>query len=177
MWRYLRARYRLQSRRIRRFILVNLLHANDPPHRLALGCAIGMFVAFTPTIGLQMVITIFLAWLLRANKVVGVPIVWISNPATFMPMYYWCYLFGCWILHWDAINRAWWHALTHPPPGWLASMAFYWSRLGQVAIPLWLGCVVIGLLLAYPTYYIVYNVVRTYRLRRFGQIMPPTQNG
>jgi len=176
MLRYLRVRYRQHARRVRRFVLVNLLHANDPPHRLAMGCAIGMFIAFTPTIGVQMMLTVFLAWLLRANKVVGVPFVWISNPATFVPMYYSCYVVGCWMLGWHAIDRAWWTGLAHPPAGWLAGITFYWSRLGQVATPLWLGCVVIGVLLAYPTYYVVYQFVRSYRLRRWGQLMPPSAN-
>ena len=44
--------------------------------------AVAMFITFTPTVGLQMILSVFFAWLLRANKAVGIPIVWISNPAT-----------------------------------------------------------------------------------------------
>ena len=90
--RHIRARFRLYLHRARKFIYHNVLHADDPPHRLALGAAIGVFVAFTPTVGLQMMLTVSLAWLLRANKVIGLPVVWISNPATLVPIYYSCYV-------------------------------------------------------------------------------------
>ncbi len=112
--RQILARYRLYSRRIRRFILHNVLHADDPPHRLALGAAIGMFVTFTPTIGFQMVIVVFLSWLMGANKVVGLPIVWLSNPATFVPLYYSCYVIGRSVLGWTPIGDAWWSELAAP---------------------------------------------------------------
>lgn len=63
--RHILARFRLYSRRSRKFFYHNVLHADDPPHRLALGAAIGVFVAFMPAVGFQMMINFFLAWLLR----------------------------------------------------------------------------------------------------------------
>ena len=108
MIRELRNRYRFYSWRVRRFVLRSLLHTDDPPHELALGVAIGVFVTFTPTVGFQMVLTVFLAWLLRANKAVGVPIVWITNPATIIPIYYSCYVVGRSMLQWESVGEAWW---------------------------------------------------------------------
>ena len=69
-------RFRRSIVKARRFIVKNILHADDPPERLAMGAAIGMFVTFTPTVGFQMMLTLFLSWLFRANKVIGLPIVW-----------------------------------------------------------------------------------------------------
>ena len=175
--RHIRARLRWYVRRTRKFVYHNVLHADDPPHRLALGAAIGMFVAFTPAVGFQMMINFFLAWLLRANKMIGLPIVWITNPATLVPIYYSCYVVGRTMLGWEAVHRDWWARLAQPPPGWWATVAFYWSRLIEIAAPLWLGCSVIGLLLAYPTYYGLYYIVRNYRLRKWGQLLPPTFDG
>ncbi len=167
--RHVRARYRLYSHRVRRFIVHDVLHADDPPHRLALGAAIGMFVTFTPTIGFQMIIVVFLSWLMGANKIVGLPIVWLSNPATFVPMYYSCYVIGRSVLGWPAIGDAWWSQLSKPPDQWWPMVTFYWSRLMEIASPLWLGCVMIGLLLAYPTYYVVHQLIVTYRIRRLSK--------
>jgi uncharacterized protein (DUF2062 family) len=48
-----------------------------------------VFVAFTPTVGIQ-VIVLFLTWLLCANKAISLPIVWLSNPATIVPIYWGC---------------------------------------------------------------------------------------
>ena len=67
-------------KRMASFFVHRVLHVPDTPHRIALGVAIGIFVAWTPTIRFQMVLTVVLAWLLGANKSVGVPFVWISCP-------------------------------------------------------------------------------------------------
>lgn len=173
--RHLRTRFRLYVHRVRRFVLHNILHADDPPHRLALGVAIGVFVAFTPTIGFQMMIAVFLAWLLRANKVVGLPVVWISNPATLVPIYYWCYCVGRWILGQQHVGEGWWQRFSQHPPGWGPAFCAYWARLMEIAAPLSVGCVVVGLLLAYPTYYVLFHAICKYRMRRWGQLVPPTQ--
>ena len=153
---------------IRRFVLVNMLHANDPPHQLALGAAIGVFVAVTPTVGVQMGVVLLLAWLLGANKVVGLPIVWVTNPATIVPIYYSCYFVGRRLLGMEGIGREWWAELKGSH-----DFSFYWTKLMDVATPLWVGCLVCGFALAYPTYHITYVVVRRYRMRRWGQLTPP----
>jgi hypothetical protein len=159
--------------RARRFVVHNLLHADDPPHRLALGVAIGIFVTFTPFIGIQMVLVVILAWLLRANKAVGVPVVWISNPATFVPIYYPCYLIGRAALGWPAVGRQWWDQLTHPPAGFWAVTEFYWSRVFEIFAPLTLGCLLVGTPLATTTYLITRRLICGYRQRRGWMHAPP----
>jgi uncharacterized protein (DUF2062 family) len=171
--RYIRPRLRRLLRQARRFIYHTVLHADDPPDRLALGAAIGIFVTLTPTVGFQMMISVFLAWLLRANKAIGIPIVWISNPATIVPMYYSCYVLGRFMLGWPAVSDSWWSELSRPPEGWWTAITFYWSRFVEIAAPLWLGSIVIGMLLAYPTYYALYWMICSYRMRRWGRLMPP----
>ena len=161
-------------RRTRYFVYHQVLHADDPPHRLALGAAIGVFVAVTPTIGFQMMINVFLCWLLKANKTIGLPIVWVSNPATMVPIYYACYVVGRTVLRSEHVGEHWWRELACPPEGWWALVSFYWSRFLEIAVPLWTGSLVIAFLLAYPTYYGLFHVIRIYRLRRWGQLVPPT---
>lgn len=171
--RYLVGKYRHYLAQVRHFVLHNVLHADDPPRALALGAAIGVFVAFTPTIGLQMVLVVFLAWLVGANKAIGLPIVWISNPATAVPMYYSCYVVGRKILGHEQVGSLWWHHLANPPLGWWPRVSFYWSRMMDIAEPLWLGSIVIGVVAAVPTYYLVNYVVRFYRLKHWGQLIRP----
>jgi hypothetical protein len=157
----------------RHFVMHSVLHADDPPARLALGAAVGVFLAFTPTFGFQMLLVVFFAWLLGANKAVGLPIVWISNPATMVLIYYPCYVVGRTLLGREPIRQQWWSELRNPPSGSWSAMEFYWSRLVEVATPLWLGCLVVAICLAIPTYYGVYHSIRLYRLRRWGQLTPP----
>ena len=84
--------------RTKRFFIFRVLHVDDTPHRIALGVAVGIFVTWTPTIGAQMLLTVLLSWLLRANMLVGVPFVWISNPLTVVPIYGPSYVLGRWIV-------------------------------------------------------------------------------
>lgn len=168
-----RGRFRIAWVRTRRFLFHSILHADDPPQRIALGAAIGMFFTFTPTFGFQMLLVVFAAWLLRANKVVGLPIVWISNPATMVFIYYPCYVVGLTLLGRKPINSEWWSGLRTPPAGWWPAVRFYWSQLLEVATPLWLGCLVVATCLSIPTYYLVYHVIRIHRLRREARRSTP----
>jgi len=159
--------------KFRDFIFYQLLHADDPPHRVALGVAIGMFVAFTPTVGFQMVLVIFFAWILRANRAAGLPVVWISNPATMLPIFYGTYWVGRVILRQPHKGDAWWERLYSPPPGWWPTVKFYWTEFAEIAAPLWLGSIIVALALAVPSYLVTYYGIRSYRLKRWGTLTPP----
>lgn len=151
--------------RMRRFVFHNMLHADDPPHRIALGVAIGIFFTFTPFIGVQMALVVGTAWLLRANKVVGLPLVWISNPATFVPIFYPCYLIGRTVLGWPSVGSEWWGQLGKPPTGFTDATQFYWNRTLEIFSPLMLGCLIVGLPLSVFGYLLTRIVVERYRLR------------
>ena len=57
--------------------------------------------------------------------------------------------------------------------GWWEKVSFYWFKCAEIAIPLWVGGVAVGLALAIPSYYITLFGVRYYRMKRWGQLMPP----
>ena len=63
-----------------------LLMLDDTPHHIALGTALGVFIAFTPTVGIQMILVLLLAMLVRPffrfNNVAGLIAVYITNPVT-----------------------------------------------------------------------------------------------
>ena len=173
MYRGLVNQIRNWPRRVRRFIVHDLLHADDPPHPLALGVALGIFFAFIPFFGLQMVFVVLFAWLLNANKLVGAPLVWLTNPATIVPIYYVCYMVGISILGQPGIDSERWAEFWEPPEGWGAALSFYWGRLYEVALPMLLGSAVVGLAAAIPAYLITFHVICFYRMRRWGQLIPP----
>lgn len=173
MYRGLVNQIRNWPRRVGRFIVHDLLHADDPPHPLALGVALGIFFAFIPFFGIQMVFVVVFAWLLKANKLVGTPLVWLTNPATIVPIYYVCYMVGIRILGQQGIDSERWAELAQPPAAWGAAMSFYWEQLYDVALPVLLGSVVVGFAAACPTYLITYHVICFYRMRRWGQLIPP----
>jgi uncharacterized protein (DUF2062 family) len=67
---------------------------DDSPHKLAAAFALGVFIAFSPWLGLHIVSGIVLAWLFRLNKVVVLTASFINNPWTIVPMYAFCLWFG-----------------------------------------------------------------------------------
>jgi uncharacterized protein len=155
-------RFYLKSKR---FIFHNMLHADDPPHRIALGVAIGVFWTLTPFIGVQMVLVLASAWILRANKVVGMPVVWASNPATFVPIFWPCYLIGRTILGWPSVGKEWWEQLAHPPRGFATATQFYWDRTMEIFSPLMLGCLLVGIPLSIFSYLATRIAVERYRIQ------------
>lgn len=164
--KFIRRGYRRRYRKARRFVVRHLLHADDPPHRLAMGVAIGLFWTFTPFLGAQMLLVVACAWLFRANKVVGLPLVWISNPATFVPIFYPCYCIGRWMLGWPSVGRQWWSELTVPPgEGWEVT-EFYWGRVMEIFAPLMVGSVMVALPIAALGYFVTREFVIRYRTAR-----------
>lgn len=183
--RHVLARYRLYSRRTKRYVLHKILHADDPPHKLALGIALGMFVTFTPTVGFQMVLVFCIAWLLRANKAVGVPLVWLSNPVTIPPIFWFNYAVGAVVMRSDLKGIDWFEEVrTHAEAaaagadwwlaGWWARASVYGSELMEIFVELWVGSLIVACVLGVLTYFPCYYGICWYRMKRWGQLVPPS---
>ena len=67
--------------------LLKIATLNGSEHNIAMGVAIGIFVAVTPTIPFHTVFAIFLAFLLNGSKRAAIISVWFSNPFT-IPIFY-----------------------------------------------------------------------------------------
>lgn len=67
--------------------LEQLLHTHDTPHRTAAAYALGVFLAFSPMLGLHTVLGLALAFLLRLNRVAVVLGVYTNLP-WLVPAYY-----------------------------------------------------------------------------------------
>ena len=169
--RHVIARFRLYYRLTKKFFLQTVLHANDSPHRIALGVGLGFFVGFTPTIGFQMIIVVFLAWLLRANKAVGVPLVWISNPVTFIPLYFPSYWLGCKMMGMEGTLSEFEtlkDSLLADDLGLRDRAAQLWELGLDIMAPLWLGSMVVATIFGVATYLITLLWITQHRLHRQG---------
>ena len=155
--------------RLKTFVVDKILGVHDSPHRIALGVAIGIFVTWTPTIGFQMALTLALSTLCRANKVVGVPLVWISNPATLW-IYIPNYLLGCKILgenpSTDALMQSLIKAFGINDHGLKERFTTLIQTLWDVLAPLMLGSVIIGAFLGAIAYAATYKGVQIFQSRR-----------
>ena len=59
--------------------------------------AVGLFFAWVP-IPSQMVFAAAAAILFRTNLALSIALVWITNPVTIPPMFYFAYLVGTWVI-------------------------------------------------------------------------------
>lgn len=64
------------------------------PKAVAGGFGLGIFIALTPTVGVQVVLALSIATLLNLNRVASVIPVWITNPVTIPFIFTFNYLLG-----------------------------------------------------------------------------------
>lgn len=94
--------------------------------------SLGIFCAFIP-VPFQMFLAAAGAILFRVNILIAVPTVWVSNPITIPPIFYFCYQVGLWIL--GTSRRKFNFELTFD---WLA------NELSLIWQPFLLGCLVVA---------------------------------
>jgi uncharacterized protein (DUF2062 family) len=140
-----------------------LLHLNR--RSVAGGVAVGLFVAFIP-LPIQMILAALLAILLRVNLVIAVVAVWISNPFTMPPMFYFSYVVGTWIIGGPVISTAF-----EPTLSW------FWQRLSEIWQPLLMGSFVVGSIVSLAGYGAVHllwrlHVIHVLRRRRARRSRP-----
>ncbi len=159
----------------------HLLHLDDSAHRLALGAAVGMFIGLTPTLGLHIILILFFLMFIPGNKAVALPVAFITNPATAVPIFYFNYRVGALILGSDGSVdvRGQWAALVHHVPEmtqlFYAPGSFFpdlWTWMGEfwratqaIIWPLWVGSLVVATVAAVAAYVGMYYLVIFYRQR------------
>ena len=119
----------------------SLWHINRRSFSIAV--AVGIFCAFIP-VPFQMFIAAAAAIWFRVNILVAVPLVWISNPVTMPPIFYFCYLVGIKILGIE-------------PGRFEIQLSFTWllEELTAIWQPFLLGCFAVGGITALGSFILV----------------------
>ncbi len=111
----------------------NLWHLNR--RSFSGGVAVGLFCALLPFPG-QMLVAAALAIALRVNLPTALVLVWMTNPLTIPPVFFGAYLFGCLLLGEVPVTQS------------LSEWQTILTRLDAVWVPLLVGSLVLGGLLA-----------------------------
>ena len=133
-------------------------------------------MAFTPLLGLHLFIIVFVAFifqrLIRFNKAMAIAVCYVNNPLTFAPMLWASYEVGARLVPSAATKL---NARELP-------LAFDWhggiqsipSYLVGIGLPMLIGCLVLGGVLAALTYPVTYALVRWYRRGESSQLPDST---
>ena len=133
----------------------SLFQLNDPPHKLALAFAWGVFIAFSPTIGLHLLSCLAVAWMFRLNKMVLIIASSINNPWTIVPLFGFCIWFGIKITGADiSIPHIAWDELT---------MSSAYHTLRPYLLPYIAGTLIVGAVAAFLSYFLFHWAVVRYR--------------
>ncbi len=134
----------------------NLWHINR--RSVSLAFAVGLFAAWIPTPG-QMAIAAVAAFYFRANLPISVALVWITNPLTMPPMFYFAYVVGLWTLGQDS-----------PGADFEFNLESILSSLGDIGGPFLFGCLILGIISSVIGYFGIrlfwkYNVSKQWHAR------------
>lgn len=133
----------------------NLWHLNH--HSVSRAFAIGLFCTWLP-FPLQTLIAAFLAIYYRANLPISVALVFVTNPVTIPPMFYFAYKFGSWLL-----------GMTPEPMEMDISWEWFTSSVGQVWQPLLFGCLILAVFSSISGYFAIRIIWRNNIMRRWEE--------
>ncbi len=122
-------------KRIRKFIFW-LWNQEGSPFQRALGFGVGIFSGCFPFFGLQTLMGVFLAKIFKGNSILAAVGTWISNPFTYVPLYYFNYRVGSLLLNTDQVVVDVTHITTNE----------LWSQSWYLSSRLLTGSICIGLL-------------------------------
>jgi uncharacterized protein len=148
------------------------MRLHGSPHKIALGAALGMFIAITPTFGIQLILAFIIASIFRASRPAALISVWVTNIFTLAPIYAFCYLVGAvFVPDADLSMREVYGTMTQLVVS-LGSLSFWeiWSQTKVVArlgwdmfLPMLIGGCIVGAVAGAATYPVVYWGVKRYR--------------
>ncbi|HSF90688.1 MAG TPA: DUF2062 domain-containing protein [Paracoccaceae bacterium] len=151
----------------------------DPPHRIAVGLAAGIFVSFTPFFGLHFLIAAAVAWAIRGNIFASIVGTFFGNPLTFPIIASFSLKLGQVFLGVSQHND--YQGIQHAFRGvWDSSWQWFKSLFGQgpstwdgiinffndIFLPYLVGGILPGLVVATASYLITRPIVAAYQLRR-----------
>jgi len=137
-------------------IILSLIKLNNTPPEIALGISIGVLISVMPLYGLHTALVILAAILVRpANKIAILLGTNFSLPPT-IPFITWAgYEIGRFILR-----------KNYPSLSWVYFKTMNLAKFKEFYVPLFVGSVVLGLILAGISYFITLAIVKTMRKRK-----------
>ena len=146
-----------------RYIYLRIIRFKGHPHELALGMAIGVFIGMTPTVPFHIILAITLALAFKASKITAVLGTWICNPLTVYPLYKYSYKTGSFILGFNHNKKFLSPVVEAINSGeFLDILTTILGGGGMVVATFLTGGIVLGVLIAAPSYGISLHFFRAF---------------
>lgn len=150
-----------------RRLLRSIIMLDDSAHSIALGTAIGMFIALTPTVGIQMLMVLCFAFLTRPffrfNQFAALITVYVSNPLTLVPIYWFDYKIGTYYVGGSMTQGDFARILE------FEGFSGWWETFKQLMLdvgsPLIIGSFIVGTFFSLLTYPIMLRLVTHFQNR------------
>lgn len=137
-------------------VYLHIVRMRGKPEHLARGLAAGVFAGCFPLFGLQILLGVSIAVLLRGHKLLAAAGTWVSNPLTYIPIFLFNYHVGHWLLGTEELSIS-------------QDSLLAWDTIvelgAEFALTLLLGCFVVGIITAILTYFVGIQLIRRWRKR------------
>ena len=150
-----------------------VLKLRSTPKAIAGGLGLGTFIAFTPTMGIQLILAVLAATFFNLNRPAAVIPVWITNPITVAPIYTFNYWLGCRIWEGPPLGEV---SRQFLEIGRTMARLNFWDIKDQVIavlnmgrdvlIPLVIGSLAIGLIAGILVYLFSHRLLCIFLFRR-----------
>jgi uncharacterized protein (DUF2062 family) len=138
-------------------------HLTDPElwkwnkKTIAKAFAIGLFCAFLPIPGHTILVAI-LSMMLSANILLSILVVWVNNPITMLPIYYFTYKIGASIIGIEI------------DPEFEFSFGYLMDNLGSATLAMWIGGLITSIVAAILGYFSIISIYKYKALKRIKRL-------
>lgn len=159
----------MRSRPVLRWVI----KLRSSPRAIAGGLGLGTFIAFTPTVGVQLILAVIFATIFNLNRPAAMIPVWITNPITVAPIYTFNYWLGTKIWPGPPLSEV--SDLFIDIGRTMASLDFWNIREqfaavlhmgGGILTPLLLGSMAVGIITGLLTYIFSFQLLSIFLSRR-----------
>ena len=148
---------RVNWSRSARYVVKRMLRVKASPHKIAVGCAAGVFASITPLVGVQMVMAGAIALILRGSIAAAMLATFLGNPLS-------------WPLIWGATYALGSAMIGQPGAAEAAALSRSHDPIWPILFAMLVGSIPIGLVSAAVSYGVVARAMTAVQERRTTQL-------
>lgn len=160
-----------------KYVLHRVWRLKGSPHSIAIGCAAGVFISFTPFLGFHFILAGIIAWIVGGNILASALGTFFGNPLTFPFIWLSTFKTGHWLLGGNAkmsmsdletqlvsLTKG---LFSTSIDGIMQAVMSFWPIMKPMAV----GAVPLGFCASVVSFYIIRKAVESYQHRKQEQLV------